>query len=122
MRANRVRDAWAAGRAVINGWCGIPSSFSAELMANLGWDSLVVDMQHGVVDYQMMVTMFQGISTTDATPMVRVPWNDPAHIMKALDAGAYGVISPWENRRPNWESFGGPSRSAPPGSPTPGPT
>ena len=86
MRANRVRDAWAAGRAVINGWCGIPSSFSAELMANLGWDSLVVDMQHGVVDYQMMVTMFQGISTTDATPMVRVPWNDPAHIMKALDA------------------------------------
>ena len=47
MRANRVRDAWATGKAVINGWCGIPSSFSAELMAQLGWDSLVVDMQHG---------------------------------------------------------------------------
>src|SRR5437667_7273884 len=86
MRANRVRDVWKAGRAVINGWCGIPSGFSAELMAHLGWDSLVVDMQHGVVDYQVMVSMFQGISTTDVTPMVRVPWNDPAHIMKALDA------------------------------------
>ena len=38
MRANRVREAWAAGRAVINGWCGIPSGFSAELMAHMGWD------------------------------------------------------------------------------------
>ena len=66
-RANRVRELWAAGKPVINSWCGIPSSFSAEVMAHAGWDSLVVDMQHGMIDYQMMVTMLQGISTTDAT-------------------------------------------------------
>ena len=84
-RANKVRELWAAGKPVINSWCGIPSSFSAEVMAHAGWDSLVVDMQHGMIDYQMMVTMLQGISTTDTTPMVRVPWSDPAHIQKALD-------------------------------------
>ena len=121
MRANRVRETWAAGRAVINGWCGIPSSFSAELMANFGWDSVVVDMQHGVVDYQMMVAMFQGISTTDATPMVRVPWNDPAHIMKALDAGAYGVICPMVNSRAECEKFVGACRYAPAGYRSSGP-
>src|SRR6266481_812815 len=84
-RPNGVREAWQQGRAVINSWLGIPSSFSAEVMASMGWDSLVVDMQHGMIDYQMMVTMLQGISTTNVTPLVRVPWNDPAQIQEALD-------------------------------------
>ena len=96
-RANRMREIWAEGRAVINSWCGIPSSFSAEVMAHAGGDSLVVDMQHGMIDYQMMVTMLQGISTTNTVPLVRVPWNDPATIMKVLDFGAYGVLVPLIN-------------------------
>ncbi len=97
MRANRMREIWQAGGAVINGWCSIPNSFSAEIMAHIGWDSLVVDLQHGVIDYQAMVTMLQGISTTNVVPIVRVPWNDPAAIMKALDAGAYAIICPMIN-------------------------
>src|SRR6266700_1475837 len=98
-RANGVREIWAEGRAVVNSWLGIPSSFSAEVMAHAGWDSLVVDMQHGMIDYSTMVTMLQGISTTGTVPLVRVPWNDPAHIQKALDAGAYGIICPMINNR-----------------------
>jgi 4-hydroxy-2-oxoheptanedioate aldolase len=121
MRANRVREAWAAGRAVVNGWCGIPSGFSAELMAHMGWDSLVIDMQHGVVDYKDMLSMLQGISTTEVTPMVRVPWNDPAHIMKALDAGAYGIICPMINSREECEKFVGACRYAPAGYRSSGP-
>jgi len=105
MRANRVREIWREGGAVINGWCGIPSGFAAEVMAHMGWDSLVVDTQHGVVDYQTMVSMLQGISTTPVVPMVRVPWNDPAAVMKALDAGAYGIICPMINSRAECEAF-----------------
>ena len=104
-RPNGVREAWAQGRAVINSWCGIPSSFSAELMAHLGWDSVVVDMQHGVIDYQVAVTMLQGISTTGAMPLARVPWNDPARLMKILDAGAYGIICPMVNTRGEAEAL-----------------
>ncbi len=92
MRANRVREAWKEGRPAVNGWLAVPNSFSAETMAHQGWDSLTVDMQHGVVDYQTMVTMLQAVSTTDTVPMVRVPWLDPAALMKALDAGAYALI------------------------------
>ncbi len=104
-RANRVRELWQAGKPVINSWLGIPSSFSAEVMAHAGWDSLVVDMQHGMIDYQMMVTMLQGISTTETVPLVRVPWNDPAYIQKALDAGAYGIICPMINTRAEAEKL-----------------
>ena len=77
----------------------IPSAFSAEVMAHQGFDSLTVDMQHGVVDYQVAVTMLQAISTTTVMPLARVPSNDPARLRKILDAGAYGVICPIINTR-----------------------
>jgi 4-hydroxy-2-oxoheptanedioate aldolase len=94
VRENTLRSIWARGDAVVNGWLAIPSAFSAEVMAHQGFDSLTVDMQHGVVDYQVAVTMLQAISTTKVIPLARVPWNDPARLMKILDAGVYGVICP----------------------------
>ena len=99
MRENRLRTLWQADQAVVNGWLVIGNSFSAETMAHQGWDSLTIDMQHGVIDYAAMVTMLQAISTTDAVPVVRVPWLEPGIIMKSLDAGAYGIICPMVNTR-----------------------
>jgi len=99
MRANNLKKLWGEGRKTINAWCGIPAAFSAESMAHQGFDSVTVDMQHGIVDYQTMVTMLQAISTTEVVPMVRVPWREPGIIMKSLDAGAYGVICPMVNTR-----------------------
>ena len=43
--------------------------------------------------------MLTAISTTNVMPFVRVPWNEPAMIMKVLDAGAYGVIVPMVSNR-----------------------
>jgi 4-hydroxy-2-oxoheptanedioate aldolase len=97
VRPNTLRQIWRRGEAVVNGWLAIPSAFSAEVMAHQGFDSLTIDMQHGVVDYQAAVTMLQAVATTPVIPLARVPWNDPAPIMKILDAGAYGVICPMVN-------------------------
>ena len=105
MRENTLRKIWARGEAVVNGWLSIPSSFSAEVMAHQGFDSLTVDMQHGVVDYQVAVTMLQAIATTPVMPLARVPWNDPALLMKALDAGVYGIICPMINSRAEAEAL-----------------
>lgn len=99
MRANRLRQLWAEDKAAINGWLAIPSSFSAEVMAHQGWDTLTIDLQHGVIDYAALVPMLQAISTTSTVPIVRVPWLEPGILMKALDAGAYGVICPMINTR-----------------------
>jgi 4-hydroxy-2-oxoheptanedioate aldolase len=99
MRENRLRSLWKSGGAAINGWLSIPSSFCAETMAHQGWDSLVIDLQHGAIDYQAMVGMLQAISTTDTVPLVRVPWLEPGILMKSLDAGAYGVICPMISTR-----------------------
>ena len=105
MRDNRLKTIWQRGEAVVNGWLAIPSAFSAEVMAHQGFDSLTVDMQHGVVDYQVAVTMLQAIATTPVMPVARVPWNDPARLMKILDAGVYGVICPMINTREQAEAL-----------------
>ena len=105
MRENTLKKIWARGGVVVNGWCSIPSSFSAEVMAHQGFDSLCIDMQHGVIDYQIAVTMLQAISTTPVIPLTRVPWNDPGGLMKILDAGTYGVICPMINNRTQAEAL-----------------
>jgi len=105
VRENALKKLWAQGGAAVNGWLSIPSAFSAEVMAHQGFDSLVIDMQHGVVDYQAAANMLAAISTTPVVPMARIPWNDPAHVMKILDAGAYGVICPMINNRAEAEAL-----------------
>lgn len=92
-----LKHLWREQKVVLNGWLSIPNAFSAELMARQGWDSLVIDMQHGLVDYQSAVQMLTAISTTPVVPIVRVPWLDAAQITSALDAGALGVICPMIN-------------------------
>jgi 4-hydroxy-2-oxoheptanedioate aldolase len=105
MRENRLRAAWAAGRGTVNGWLGIPSAVSAEMMAHCGFDSLTIDLQHGLVDYQAAVGMLQAISTTDTVPLARVPWREAGIVMKLLDAGAYGIICPMVNTRAQAEEL-----------------
>lgn len=94
---NPLREVWAEGRTAFGLWAAIPSSFSAELVAGAGVDYVCVDQQHGVVNYASMVPMLQAIGATGAAPITRVLSNDPFRIMKALDAGAWGVIVPLVN-------------------------
>ena len=115
MRLNRLKDIWKSGRAASNFWLGLPTSLGAEIAAHQGWDSLIIDMQHGQIDYAAMCAMLTAISTTDAVPLVRVPWNTPGDIMRAADAGAYGVICPNIETLEECERFIGACRYAPMG-------
>tara|TARA_B100000678_G_scaffold124176_1_gene103936 strand:- start:295 stop:1077 length:783 start_codon:yes stop_codon:yes gene_type:complete len=97
MRTNRILSHIKEGTGVVNGWLSLPCGFSAEVMAHQGWDSLTIDMQHGLIDYPQLVEMLTAISTTPTVPLVRVPSLESGLIMKVLDAGAYGVIAPLIN-------------------------
>lgn len=94
MPENRLKQLWSRGETALGGWVSIPSAFAAELMARQGFDYVCIDMQHGLVDYQVALGMLQAMSATDAVPLVRPPANDFATINKVLDAGALGVIVP----------------------------
>lgn len=105
MIANRLKTLWAEGKPAINGWCSIGNPFTAEIMAAQGFDSVTIDMQHGALDYSAVLPMFQAMRASGATLMARVPWNEPGIIMKALDAGAYGIICPMVNTSADAAAF-----------------
>jgi 4-hydroxy-2-oxoheptanedioate aldolase len=115
MRANRLKDIWQAGKPASNFWLSLPAALGAEIVAHQGWDSLTIDVQHGQIGYEAMCQMLTAISTTDAVPLVRVPWNAPGDIMRAADAGAYGLICPNIETAEECERFVGACRYAPAG-------
>lgn len=92
--SNPLRQVWAEGRVAVNGWLAVPSVLSTEAMSVAGWDVLTIDMQHGTADYSDLLSLLPVIEKSGAASLVRVPWVEEAAIMRALDAGAMGVIAP----------------------------
>ena len=105
MKKNRILELWQNNKACINGWLSIPNSFTAEAMSKMGWDSITIDMQHGLNDYNTSISMLQVIANSNAVALTRVPWNEPGIIMKMLDLGVMGVIAPMINTKKECEDF-----------------
>lgn len=122
MIANKLKQIWAEGRPTINGWCSIGNPFTAEIMAAQGFDSITIDMQHGALDYSHLLPMFQAMRASGTTLLARVPWLEPGVIMKALDAGAYGIICPMVNTAEDAARFVSYMRYPPHGQRSFGPT
>jgi 4-hydroxy-2-oxoheptanedioate aldolase len=97
MKPNKIKQLWAQGKPATLGWISVANSFTAEMMASQGFDAVCIDMQHGETGLSTLMGMLQAVSATDATPVVRVGWNEPAAIMKALDFGASAIIVPLIN-------------------------
>jgi 4-hydroxy-2-oxoheptanedioate aldolase len=119
---SRLHRVWSEGKGALNGWLSIPSTVTAEILAMQDFDSLTVDLQHGLVDYQTALTLFQAVQGWGRTPMARVPWNEPGIIMKLLDAGALGIICPMINTPEDAERFVGACLYHPAGYRSTGPT
>jgi 4-hydroxy-2-oxoheptanedioate aldolase len=92
-----LRERWNDGATTLGAWMFLREPFTAEAAGDAGYDYVCVDMQHGLADYRDTVAMLQALAKTSATPIVRVPWNEPAMIGRVLDAGALGVIIPMVN-------------------------
>ena len=122
MKQQGLNKCWMEGKGAINGWCSIPSTITAEIMSLNKFDSITIDLQHGLIDYQVALNILQVFSKIEATPMVRVPWNEPGIIMKMLDAGSLGIICPMINNKEDASKFVGATKYVPDGFRSSGPT
>jgi 4-hydroxy-2-oxoheptanedioate aldolase len=92
---NIIKEKWVRGEVVSNAWISTPSSWSSEIMASVGFDVMTIDAQHGLAnDLTTMLPMLQAIRSSKTVPFVRLPANEPAYIMRMLDAGVVGLICP----------------------------
>jgi len=99
VKKNRVKELWHEGKAAVGTWLALGSPLVAEVIAHIGFDWVLIDTEHGTIDIETTQSIIQAMSATATVPIVRVAWNDPALIKRALDAGAYGLLIPMVNTR-----------------------
>jgi 4-hydroxy-2-oxoheptanedioate aldolase len=104
MRPNRVKQLLRDGKPALGTFMALGSTLGAEQLAQVGFDWLVIDQEHGAIDATLTQSLLQAVSTTETVPLVRVPWNSGDWIKRALDAGAYGLVVPMVNTRADAEA------------------
>jgi 2-keto-3-deoxy-L-rhamnonate aldolase RhmA len=94
---NKVKQKLSAGQVSIGGWVQIGHPAVVEIMAKAGFDWIAVDNEHGIIDLETGMNLFNAMKTDDVVPVVRVRENNEIVIRRWLDAGAMGVIVPMVN-------------------------
>ncbi len=97
MRENTVKKKLARNELTLGTWITINNPDVAEIIALSGFDWMILDMEHAPVDISGISNMAQAVSSAPTLPIVRVPWNDPVYVKRALDLGVSGVMIPYVN-------------------------
>jgi 2-dehydro-3-deoxyglucarate aldolase/4-hydroxy-2-oxoheptanedioate aldolase len=92
---NHFKRAIAAGKTPVGAWLVSAAPSAAEALGYIGFDFLVVDMEHTPLDTPQMIGVLQAIAGTAAQAIVRPPWNDMVMVKRALDAGAQSLLFPF---------------------------
>ncbi len=92
---NQFKRALTSGGTPIGAWLVSAAPAAAEALGCLGFDFLVVDMEHTPIDLQQLVGILQAIAGTPAQAIVRPPWNDMVLVKRVLDAGAQSLLLPF---------------------------
>ncbi len=106
MTVSELKSRWQAGKSTVNAWITIPNSWTAEIVARAGFDSVTIDAQHGLAtDLSIILPMLQAISSVQIPAFIRLPDHNAAYIMRMLDAGVSGLICPMVNNCQEAENF-----------------
>ncbi|TBL77858.1 HpcH/HpaI aldolase family protein [Paenibacillus thalictri] len=99
MRENTVKRRLREGKPSVGTWLSIPSPYTSEVMAQAGYDWLVIDMEHNPMSVETVGLMISSMFPTRTVPLVRIPWNTGENIKRVLDMGAWGIVVPMVNSK-----------------------
>ena len=102
--ASEVMDRLRKHERLSAAWAQLGNPFSAEILAEAGFDALIIDMEHAPWDAFDVASAMQACKGTGCAPFVRVPWNDMIWCKRALDLGAYGIHIPFVSTRKEAEN------------------
>jgi 4-hydroxy-2-oxoheptanedioate aldolase len=94
MVVNELKRKLADGQLVVGSFIYVPSAKLMEIISLIGFDYVVIDMEHGPVDIGLAEDMVRAAEWIGATPIIRVTHNTPHLILRALDIGALGLHVP----------------------------
>jgi len=96
-RTRAVKKKLAEGGICGGAWIAMASPMAAEIMADTGFDFIVVDAEHQPFSPESLLHILMAFRGSDTVPMIRVPWNDEIMIKQALDMGYEGIVTPQTN-------------------------
>lgn len=96
---DRLRD----GRPCLGSWLSLGSPAIAELLCGIGYEFLVVDLEHTTTSLETTEAILRVVELAGAVPLVRLTDHDPALVKRVLDAGAHGIVAPMVNSRADVE-------------------
>lgn len=93
--SNAFRKAVAAGRLQVGLWCTLSTGFAVEIVADAGFDWLLLDTEHSPGDVLTVLNQLQALSGHSPSPIVRPATNDPVLIKRYLDIGVQTLLIPY---------------------------
>lgn len=96
---NIAKKKLQSGETIVGAFVGFPHPDVCEWLAHLGYDWLILDMEHGPLSFELVQRMIQAVKGTDCVALVRPPTNNDADIKRVLDLGAHGIVAPMVNTK-----------------------
>lgn len=115
LKPNEVKRKLNDSEQVYGLFCSIPAPGLVEMIGCAGYDFVILDSEHTLVDPQQLENLIRAAEAVGLTPFVRVPEADPGAILRALDAGAMGVVVPHIRSRSDVDDATRAARFAPEG-------
>ena len=94
---NNAKARLKAGEKLSAAWSQTGSPVTAEILAQAGYDMIVVDCEHAPIDPPQLLNIAQAITGYGPMIMARAPWNDLVAIKRMLDCGLQGIHIPYVN-------------------------
>lgn len=94
LRSMRLKEKLSAGEITAGIWVSLPSPMAFEIIADGGFDWVVVDSEHSTFNRETLLYMLMAFKVSETVAIVRVPWNEPAVVKQMLDMGFDGIMFP----------------------------
>ena len=94
LRQNFLKEKISANETVLGTWSVIPSPVTADIMASSGLDFIILDREHGPINFETFQNQIMACESRGVSPVIRVSNVSESEILKALDIGAHCVQVP----------------------------
>jgi 4-hydroxy-2-oxoheptanedioate aldolase len=95
MPINHFKQGIKEGKLQLGLWSGLSNNITVEVLANAGFDWLVLDTEHSPNELPMVHSQLQAITRGKTHPVVRPSWNDTVTIKRFLDVGVQTLLIPF---------------------------
>ena len=91
---NNLKNKIKKNKITLGTWQTIPSNSVSDILSNIGFDWIAVDIEHTAIDLTDLDNILSSIKKNKVTPLVRVGEINSNLIKRILDIGYQGVIVP----------------------------